>query len=165
MSCLRFRWHQSVFKNDKMIRLNYLTILLTDISSTKKCPFCAQDNKFWRYLKGLWHASAHVRHLDFCSGERFFKISFWWRNPLPSTLRSPRKPWYQYSRAIWRHILYSCASIVDKFEVIEEKCTKPCSLLSVFLQTDQVWRVMWSSGFHFCLLSYPVNDLPFPDSS
>ena len=25
-------------------------------------------------LKGLWHASAHVRHLDFCSGERFFKL-------------------------------------------------------------------------------------------
>ena len=47
-----------------------------------------------------------------------------------------------------------------KFVVIEEKCTKPYSLLSVFLQTDQ----MWSSGLHFCLLSSPVNDLPFPDS-
>ena len=52
-----------------------------------------------------------------------------------------------------------------KFEVTEEKCTRPCSLLSVFPQTDQVWRVMWSSGFHFCLLSSPVNDLPFPYSS
>ena len=52
-----------------------------------------------------------------------------------------------------------------KFEVTEEKCTRPCSLLSVFPQTDQVWRVMWSSGFHFCLLSSPVNDLPFADSS
>ena len=52
-----------------------------------------------------------------------------------------------------------------KFEVIEENCTKPCWLLSVFLQTDQVWRVMWSSGFHFCLLSSPVNDLPFADRS
>ena len=29
-----------------------------------------------------------------------------------------------------------------KFEVTEEKCTKLCSLLSVFLQNDQVWRVM-----------------------
>ena len=25
-------------------------------------------------LKGLWHASAHVLQLDFCSGEQFFKI-------------------------------------------------------------------------------------------
>ena len=41
----------------------------------------------------------------------------------------------------------------------------PPELLSVFLQTDQVWRVMWSSAFHFCLLSSPVNDLPFADSS
>ena len=32
-------------------------------------------------------------------------------------------------------------------------------------QIDQVWRVMWSSGFHFCPLSSPVNDLPFPDTS
>ena len=31
----------------------------------------------------------------------FFKIGFWWKNPLPSTLRCPRKLLYQYSRAIW----------------------------------------------------------------
>ena len=63
-------------------------------------------------LKGLWHASAHVQHLDFCSGERFFKIGFWWRNPL---------------------------------------------LFWIFVQA--------LSAFHFCLLSSPVNDLPFPDIS
>ena len=51
-----------------------------------------------------------------------------------------------------------------EFEIIEKKCTKPYSLLSVSLQTDQMLRLMWSSGFHFCLLSSPVNDLPFPDS-
>ena len=39
-----------------------------------------------------------------------------------------------------------------KFEVIEENRTKPSSLLSVFLQTDQMWPSMWSSVFHFCLL-------------
>ena len=105
-------------------------------------------------LKGLWHASANVRHLDFCSGKRFFKIGFWWRNPLPTTLRRPRKPQYQYSRAIWSILEVSNAifftfvqGLLRKFEVVEEKCTKPCLLLSVFLQTDQVWRVMWSSGF------------------
>ena len=52
-----------------------------------KCK-CAQE----RCLKGLWNASAHVRQLDFYSGEQFFKIGVWWRNPLPSTLRRPRKP-------------------------------------------------------------------------
>ena len=45
-----------------------------------------------RLIGTLWHASAHVRHLDFCSGECFFKIGFWWKNPLPSTLKRPRKP-------------------------------------------------------------------------
>ena len=63
-----------------------------------------------------------------------------------------------------RHILYFGQALSRKFEVIEEKCRKPCSLLSI-PQTDQVWRVTWSSGFHFCVLSSPVNDLPFPDSS
>ena len=41
-----------------------------------------------------------------------------------------------------------------KFKVIEENRTKPSSLLSVFLQTDQMWPLMWSSGFHFCLLRF-----------
>ena len=59
-----------------------------------------------------------------------------------------------------RYILYFCARIVEKIRS-EEKCTKQYSLLSVFLQTDQMWRLMWSSGFHFCLFSSPVNDLPF----
>ena len=52
----------------------------------------------------------------------FSRLAFWWRNPLPSTLRRPRKPWYQYSRAIWSiwevlnaiYILYFCASIIEK---------------------------------------------------
>ena len=38
-----------------------------------------------------------------------------------------------------------------KFEVIEKNRTMPSSLLSVFLQTDQMWPLMWSSGFHFRL--------------
>ena len=41
-----------------------------------------------------------------------------------------------------------------KFEVIEDDRTKTCSLLSVFIQTDQMWPLMWSSGFHFCLLMF-----------
>ena len=57
-----------------------------------------------------------------------------------------------------RYILYFCASIVEKIRS-EEKCTKQYSLLSVFLQTDQMWRLMWSSGFHFCLFSSPVRNL------
>ena len=51
-----------------------------------------------------------------------------------------------------RHILYFVQVLSRKFEVIEENRTKPNSLLSAFLQTDQMWPLMWSSGFHFCLL-------------
>ena len=73
------------------------------------------------YLKGPWHASAHVRHLDLWSGETFFKIGFWWKNPLPSTLRRPRKLLYKYSRDILFILgvlnaifCIFCASFVEK---------------------------------------------------
>ena len=73
----------------------------------------------------------------------------------------------QYSRAIWSILEVLSAifcifvqALFRKFEVIEEKCTK-AYWLSVFLQTDQMWRLMWSSGFHFCLFSSPLNDLHF----
>ena len=65
-------------------------------------------------LKGLWQASAHVRQLHLCSGERFFKIGVCWRNPLPSTLRHPRKSYLVHLGSFKRHILYFCASIVEK---------------------------------------------------
>ena len=46
-------------------------------------------------------------------------------------------------------------------KVIEENCTKPCALLSVFLQADQMWPLMWSSGFHFCLLRFSSQRYTF----
>ena len=52
-------------------------------------------------------------------------------------------------------------ALLRKLEVIQKNCTKAYYLLSVFLQTDQTWCLMWSYGFHFCLLSSPLNDLPF----
>ena len=80
----------------------------------------------------------------------FLKIGFWWKNPLPSTLRCLRKLLYQYSRAIWsilevlNTIFYIFVQALSrKFEVIEEKCTK-AYLWSVFLQTNQMW-VIWLS--------------------
>ena len=134
-------------------------------------PKASNDSRYSLWsgkLMGLWHASAHLRHLDLWSWFLvFFKICFWWKNPLPSTLRCPRKLLYQYSRAIWSILEVLSAifcifveALFRKFEVIEEKCTK-AYWLSVFLQTDQMWRLMWSSGFHFCLFSSPLNDLPF----
>ena len=63
------------------------------------------------------------------------------------------------------HILYFHARVVEKFEVIAEKCPKPYLLLSVLLLTDQMWRLISSSGLHFCLKHSLVNDLPLPDSS
>ena len=90
----------------------------------------------------------------------FFKIGFWWKN-LPSTLRRQRKLPYQYSRPLWSILevlnatFYIFVQVLSrKFEVIEEKCAKPYSLLLVFLQTDQMWPLMWfhwwSRNFLFC---------------
>ena len=116
--------------------------------------WCGWSLDVQSYLKGLWHASAHVRHLDLWSGEPFFKIGFWWKNPLPSTLRRPRKLFYQYSRDILSilevlnaMICIFVQALSKKFEVIEEKCTNAYYLLSVFLQADQMRRLMWSFGF------------------
>ena len=47
-------------------------VLRARVLEYAKIPTVLQSN-----LKGLWHASAQVRHLDFCSGERFFKIGSW----------------------------------------------------------------------------------------
>ena len=66
-----------------------------------------------------------------------------------------------------RHIFYFCASIVEKIrshwgEVHEAKfvvVSVPTNGSSVACNV-----VIWLS-FTFCLLSSPVNDLPFPDSS
>ena len=89
----------------------------------------SMNTRYFDRLKGLWHASVHMWHLDFWSGEPFFKISIWWKNPLLSTLRRPRKLLYQYSRTIWsmfgsfkRHILYFnlVQALSRKFEAIED---------------------------------------------
>ena len=58
------------------------------------------------------------------------------------------------------HIWYFHASIVEKFEVIGEKCTSPYSLLSVFLQTDQSIVafnvVIWLSFLSFKFLQATI---------
>ena len=88
-------------------------------------------------FKELWHASAHVRNLEFRSGEPFFQD---WllvkKNPLPLTLRCARKLLYQYSRANWsilevlNAVFYSFVqALSSKFEVIEEKCTRTYYLI------------------------------------
>ena len=99
------------------------------------------------------------------------KVDFRWRNPLPSTLRGPRKLLYHYRRGIWsilkvlNDIFCIFVQVIKKFEVIPEKCTKPYSLLpAVMLKTNEMymWRLMWSSGFHFCLLSFSSQRSTFP---
>ena len=72
-----------------------------------------------------------VQRLDFWSGEPFFKICFWWKNPLPLTLRCPRRLLYQYSRAIWSILEVLNAifcifvqALLRKLEVIQKNCTK-----------------------------------------
>ena len=144
-------------------------------SKKKNFKICFRWRRIWcdwsfdvqSYLKGLWHASAHVRHLDLWSGEPFFKIGFWWENPLPSTLRRPRKLLYQYSWDILSilEVLNAIFCIFvqalwKKFEVIKEKCTNVCYLLSVFLQTDQMCRLMWSFGFQRLATELPSCKTP-----
>ena len=112
---------------------------------------------FVNRLKGLWHASAHVRQLDFCSGEQFFKIGVLVKKSSSIDPETPEKAIISVFKSYWFiwEVLNAIFSIFvqvlsRKFKVIEENRTKPSSLLSVFLQTDQ----MWSSGFHFCLLRF-----------
>ena len=65
-----------------------------------------------------------------------------------------------------RHILYFFASIVEKIRShLGEVHEAMFVVVSVPTNGSSVACNVWSSGFHFCLLSSPVNDLPFLDSS
>ena len=66
-----------------LITMHFWTYIL----KKKTFKMCFRWRRIWcgwsfdvhSYLKGLWHASAHVRHLDLWCGEPFFKIGFWWK--------------------------------------------------------------------------------------
>ena len=132
---------------------------------------CSQNKK----LKGTVTRLCACAATWFLSGEQFFKIGVLVKNSSSSDPETPEKAiisvfksylvhlgsLYQYSRAIWSiwEVLDAIFCIFvqvlsRKFEVIEDNRAKPCSLLSVFIQTDQMWPLMWSSGFHFCLLMF-----------
>ena len=79
--------------------------------------------RFIRYyaLKGLWHASAHVRQLDFYSGGQFFKIDVLVKKSSSIDPETPDKAiisvfksYLVHLGSFKRHILYFCASIVEK---------------------------------------------------
>ena len=72
-------------------------------------------------LKGLWHASAHVRQLDFFSGEQFFKIGVLVKKSSSIDPETPDKAiisvfksYLVHLGSFKRYILYFCASIVEK---------------------------------------------------
>ena len=79
---------------------------------------------FWHLnwgLKGLWHASAHVQQLDFCSGEQFFKIGVLVRKSSSIDPEMPKKviisvfkSYLVHLGSFKRHILYFCARIFKK---------------------------------------------------
>ena len=86
----------------------------------------------------------------------FLKIGFWWKNPLPSTLRCPRKLLYQYSRAIFihfgsfeRHILNFCASVVEKIRSHRGEVHEGTFVVSVPTNESNVGHLA------------PLNDVPF----
>ena len=83
-----------------------------------------------------------MRQLDFYSGGQFFKIGVLVKKSYSIDPETPEKAiisvfksYLVHLGSFKRYILYFCASIV------EDNRTKPCSLLSVFIQTDQMWFV------------------------
>ena len=72
-------------------------------------------------LKALWHATAHVRQLDFCSGEQFFKIGVLVKKSSCIDPETPKKAiisvfkrYLVHLGSFKCHILYFCASVVEK---------------------------------------------------
>ena len=95
----------------------------------KTFKMCFRWRKIWcswsldvqSYLKGLWHASAHVRHLDLWSGEPCFqdrllvkKSSFIDPETPEKAILSVFERYFVHFGSFKRHILYFCASIVEK---------------------------------------------------
>ena len=83
-------------------------------------------------LKGLWHASAHVRQLDFRSDEQFFKIGVLVKKSSSIDPETPEKAMISVFKSYLvqlgsfkRHIyfVFLCKYSRKKFEVIEENCT------------------------------------------
>ena len=94
-------------------------------------------------LKGLWHASAHVRQLDFRSGEQFFKIGVLVKKSSSIDPETPEKAiisvfksYLVHLGSFKRHILYFCASIIEKI------------------------RSHWGESYDTCALSWhsPLNE-------
>ena len=130
----------------------------------KKSYFLRSTNEVLIYL--IWYLDIDFKgtvtcFLRMCDIYHFFKICFWWKNPLLLTLRCPRRLLYQYSRAIWSILEVLNAifcifvqALLRKLEVIQKNCTKAYYLLSVFLQTDQnvvfnvvIWLSFLSTKF------------------
>ena len=101
----------------------------TYISKKKNFKMCFRWRRIWccwsfgvqSYLKGLWHASAHVRHLDLWSGEPFFqdwllvkKSSFIYPETPEKAIISVFERSFVHFGSFKHHILYFCASIVKK---------------------------------------------------
>ena len=104
--------------------------LLKNIARKEK-PFVWGEEHF---IKGT------VRRIRACAASWFlFRRTFfqdWLLMKKSSSVdpETPEKAIISVFKSYLVHILYFCASVSRKFEVIEEKCTKPCSLLSVFPQ-------------------------------
>ena len=72
-------------------------------------------------LKGLWHASAHVRHLDFCSGGRFFKFTVGEKISFHRPLSASELRWNLVQRIldhIWAIlVVYMCIFLKIHWEI------------------------------------------------
>ena len=106
--------------------------------------YCLSINIF--VLKGLWHASAHVRHFDFWSGEPFFKLAHRGKKSSSIDRERPEKAIMQVLKNFLKPIFCIFMQALSRNSRLLRRSarTKPYLSLSVFLQTpDQMWSLIW----------------------
>ena len=111
------KFHFSVFQPQDSICLCFLT----DKNSAMKLQQIfqyTQIRNFWHCFHCCW------RDLELLERNRLMP-------DIKKAIISVLKSYLVHFGSLKPHILYFHASIVEKFEVIEEKCTKPYSLSSV----------------------------------
>ena len=92
-----------------------------------------ERNRLMPDIKGLFLLPAFIQESHYISIEELF-----------GPFRKFKTPYFVFSCKHCREIRGHWGEVHEAIFVV----------VSADLQTDQMWRLMWSSGFHFCLLSF-----------
>ena len=92
-----------------------------------------ERNRLMPDIKGLFLLPASIQESHYISIEELF-----------GPFRKFKTPYFVFSCKHCREIRGHWGEVHEAIFVV----------VSADLQTDQMWRLMWSSGFHFCLLSF-----------